>query len=122
MTARLLFAALCLASATTARAQTAEIVATQKLWDKSGHQGFTDIAFFQNLMYCCFREGETATKPEGSIHLMLSSSGNTWVDQITMTETGCDLHDPKLKVTSDGNRLTSACAGIYTATQAPQSC
>ncbi|MFM2143345.1 MAG: hypothetical protein RLZZ476_1889 [Verrucomicrobiota bacterium] len=121
MTARLLFAALCLASATTARAQTAEIVATQKLWDKSGHQGFTDIAFFQNLMYCCFREGETATKPEGSIHLMLSSSGNTWVDQITLKEPGCDLRDPKLMVTPDGKRLYLLCAGIDTATQARQS-
>jgi hypothetical protein len=112
MTARLLFAALCLASATTARAQTAEIVATQKLWDKSGHQGFTDIAFFQNLMYCCFREGETATKPEGSIHLMLSSSGNTWVDQITQarqsryaTSTDGKVWTPFQKLLAKGDTL-----------------
>jgi hypothetical protein len=90
---------------------TAEVVATQKIWDKSAHQGFTDLVRFQNLFYCCFREGETATQG-GTIRLMISASGETWIDHITLSEPGVDLRDPKLVVTPDNKRLYLICAGV----------
>lgn len=110
-----------LVSASAVCAQTAELVSVQKIWDKGGHQGFTDLTRYQALLYCCFREGETATKPEGSVRIMLSSSGKTWVDHVTLNEPGCDLRDPKLIVSADGKKLYLLCAGIETATQTRQS-
>jgi hypothetical protein len=63
MIARFLHAAFSflLIASSPAAAQQAEVIATQKIWDKSNHQGFTDLVRFQNLFYCCFREGESAT-------------------------------------------------------------
>ena len=114
MTARFLYAALTLLALATlpAAGQEVEIIATQKIWDKSNHQGYTDLVRFQNLFYCCFREGESATKGPGTIRLMLSASGDTWIDHITLNEAGVDLRDPKLIVTPDGKRLYLLCAGV----------
>jgi hypothetical protein len=99
------------ASLLQAQAPTAELIAVEKIWDKAPHNGFTDLTRFQNLFYCCFREGESATKGEGVIHMMVSASGKTWVDHITVSEAGVDLRDPKLIVTPDGKRLYLLCGG-----------
>ena len=90
MTARFLYAALTLLALATlpAAGQEAEIVATQKIWDKSNHQGYTDLVRFQNLFYCCFREGESATKGTGTVRMMLSASGDTWIEHVTLSERG----------------------------------
>ncbi|WP_395742008.1 exo-alpha-sialidase [Prosthecobacter sp.] len=92
---------------------TAELVSVEKIWDKAPHNGFTDLTRFQNLFYCCFREGSdaNATKGEGAIHMMISASGKTWVDHVTLNEPGTDLRDPKLIVTPDGKRLYLLCEG-----------
>ncbi|MBL9130034.1 MAG: exo-alpha-sialidase [Verrucomicrobiaceae bacterium] len=114
MTARLLSATffVLLTAAAPARAQTAEIVSTQKIWDKAIWQGLTDLVRFQNLFYCAFREGESATKGEGAIHFLLSASGETWIDHVTLKEPGVDLRDPKLCVMADEKRIYLVCAGI----------
>ena len=114
MTARLLSAALfaLFISIQPASAQTAEIVSTQKIWDKGGHQAYPDLVRFQNLFYCCFREAASATTGEGTIRLLLSASGETWIDHITLNEPGIDLRDPKLTITPDGKRLYLLCAGV----------
>jgi hypothetical protein len=90
----------------------AELVSTQKIWDKATHHGATDLVRFQNLFYCCFREGPSATSGPGIVHLMLSSSGETWVDHMKLAEPNVDLRDPKLIVTHDGKRLYLLCATI----------
>lgn len=111
MTARLLLLALSVLSVLPAQSQTAEVIATQKIWDKAAHQGFTDLTRFQNLFYCCFRERVTATQG-GTLRFMISASGDTWIDHITLSEPGVDLRDPKLVVTPDNKRLYLICAGV----------
>jgi hypothetical protein len=106
-------ALLTLASASLLHAQapTAELVSVEKIWDKAPHNGATDITRFQNLFYCCFREADAPTKGEGVIHMMISANGKTWVDHVTISESGVDLRDPKLIVTPDEKRLYLLCGG-----------
>lgn len=95
-----------------AQAPTAELVSVEKIWDKAPHNAFTDLTRFQNLFYCCFREADSATKGDGTIRLLVSSSGKTWVEQVTLSEPGTDLRDPKLIITPDDKRLYLLCEGV----------
>lgn len=103
-----------------AQAPQAELVSVTKIWDQAPHCAYTDITRFQNLFYCCFREAAAADRGEGVIRILLSSTGKTWVDQGTLSETGTDLRDPKIIVTPDGKRLYLLCSG-QSATQGRQS-
>lgn len=94
-----------------AQAPKAELVRVEKIWDKAPHNAFTDLTRFQNLFYLCFREGPAGDKGEGVIRIMISASGNTWIEQGTVAEAGTDLRDPKLIVTPDNKRLYLLCAG-----------
>jgi hypothetical protein len=103
-----------------AQAPQAEMIHSEKIWDKAPHNGFTDLTRFQNLFYLCFREAPSADKGEGVIRIMISATGKTWVEQGTIAEAGTDLRDPKLIVTPDNKRLYLLCAG-QSATQGRQS-
>ncbi len=94
-----------------AQAPKAELVSVEKIWDKGKHNAFTDITRFQNLFYCCFREADNHVGSDGVIRILISSSGNTWIDQGTVSEAGVDLRDPKLIVTPDEKRLYLLCGG-----------
>jgi hypothetical protein len=94
-----------------AQVPTAELISVEKIWDKAPHNGFTDLTRFKNLFYCCFREGESATKGEGTIRTLISASGKTWVDNTSISEAGTDLRDPKIIVTPDEKRLYLLCGG-----------
>src|SRR4051812_22295951 len=92
----------------------AELVSVQKIWDKGNHNAFTDLVRFKNLFFCCFREASAHVGGDGIIRILISSTGDTWVDYATIAETGTDLRDPKLEVTPDGKRLYMVCGGsIY---------
>jgi hypothetical protein len=96
----------------------AEIVSVQKIWDKGKHNAFTDLARFQNLFYCCFREADDHVGGDGRIRIMISSTGETWVNYAEIAEAGTDLRDPKLEVSPDGKRLFMFCGGsIYGGTK-----
>jgi hypothetical protein len=96
----------------------AELVSVQKIWDKGGHNAFTDLARFKNLFFCCFREATEHVGGDGVIRIMISSSGDTWVNYTTISEPGVDLRDPKLEVTPDGKQLYMLCGGsVYGGTK-----
>ncbi len=109
------FTALSILAAATVRAQQppaqAELVSVQKIWDKGGHNAFTDLVRFNNLFYCCFREAQGHVGGDGVIRVIISSSGETWVDYATVAEAGVDLRDPKLLITPDDKRLYLLCGG-----------
>lgn len=110
--------ALALLTALALPAQQAEIVSVQKIWDKAPHNAFTDLVRFKNLFLCCFREGNGHVGGDGVIRVLISSSGDTWVDYATIAEAGVDLRDPKFQITPDGKQLYLLCGGsIYEGTQ-----
>lgn len=97
-----------------AQSPQAEVVSVQKIWDKAPHQAFTDLIRFKNLFYCCFRESTAHVGGDGMIRILISATGDTWVDYATVSEKGTDLRDPKFEITPDGKRLYLLCGGsIY---------
>ncbi len=109
---------LLLVSQLAAQAPQAELVSVQKIWDKAPHQAFTDLVRFKNLFFCCFREGTAHVGGEGIIRILISATGDTWVDYATVAEKGTDLRDPKLEITPDGKRLYLICGGsVYAGTE-----
>ncbi|GEP44550.1 sialidase family protein [Brevifollis gellanilyticus] len=106
----LLLSLLCFTQAVSAQEQ-AQLVSVQKIYDKGKHNAFTDLAFFKNQFYCCFREADAHVGGDGKIRIMLSTSGDTWVSYAEIAEKGTDLRDPKLEVTPDGKRLYMLCGG-----------
>jgi len=109
---------LVLAVSATAQAPQAELISVQKIWDKAPHQAFTDLIRFKNLFFCCFREANSHVGGDGIIRILISSTGETWVDYATIEEKGTDLRDPKLEITPDGKRLYMTCGGsVYEGTE-----
>jgi hypothetical protein len=79
----------------------AEVVSVTKIWDKAKHNAFTDLTRFKNLLVCSFREAESHQGSEGQIRVLISSSGNNWVEQARVAEKGVDLRDAKLSSASE---------------------
>lgn len=116
----LLASLLCLALALGATAQSpqAELVSVHKIWDKGQHNAFTDLIRFKNLFFCCFREAADHVGGDGVIRILISSTGDNWVDYASVAEPGVDLRDPKLEITPDGKRLYLLCGGsVYGGTR-----
>ena len=112
MKPRVLPLLLALTASLSLQAQQPEVVSVQKIWDKGGHNAFTDLVRFRNLFFCCFRETAEAVGGDGAIRIMISSSGDNWVNYTTISEPGVDLRDPKLEVTPDGKQLYLLWGGL----------
>lgn len=83
-----------------------EGVEGKKIWDKGGHNAFTDLIRFQDKFYCTFREGENHVYGEdGKIRVLVSDDGNLWTSLALIEKEGYDLRDSKLSVTPDGRLM-----------------
>lgn len=80
------------------------ILSVERIWDRAGHNAFTDLIFFQGKFYCAFREGSghTSSGINGSIRIIASDDGQNWYSVAQLAKAGVDLRDPKLSVTPDG--------------------
>jgi hypothetical protein len=94
-----------LGHAQTPAAPTAELLTVKKIWDQGKHNAFTDLIRFDNLFYCCFREGDIPLGGEGKVRVLTSFDGATWASVALVEAAGIDLRDPKLGVTKDGRMI-----------------
>ncbi|MCV2885476.1 hypothetical protein OE749_12295 [Aestuariibacter sp. AA17] len=74
------------------------------------HNGFTDLCYFNNQLFCCYREATNHVSRDGNIRILtLDLSGNVVAEnQINWWQ--CDLRDPKLTITPDNQLLLIAYA------------
>ena len=78
----------------------------KKIWDKSPHSAFTDIAKWKGEFYCAFRIGTRHVFGEdGRVQVLKSKDGDTWEALPLISKTGVDLRDPKLSVTPNGDLM-----------------
>lgn len=96
----------------------AEIVSVAKIWDKAGHNAFTDLCRFKNLFVCCFREADDHVGGDGKIRVLISSTGENWVEQGLVEKQGIDLRDPKLVAPTDDLLLMHMGGSVYGGTKA----
>lgn len=90
-----------------ARAQskiTAELVDSQRIWDRKPHNAFTDLALWNDTMYCAFREGQHHAGDNGVLCVISSKDGKKWTESTTLSLPDLDLRDAAVSVTPD-NRL-----------------
>lgn len=83
-----------------------EKIHAQKIWDKGGHNAFTDLIRFQDKFYCTFREGENHVHGEdGKIRVLVSDDGDVWTSLALIEKSGYDLRDSKLSITPKGRLM-----------------
>lgn len=92
---------LAVAAPTAARGQ-AEVVEVRKVWDRGGHNAFTDLIRFRGAWFLAFREGTSHVSPDGALRILTSGDGRDWRPAALIRSPAADLRDPKLSVAPDG--------------------
>lgn len=95
------------------RAEEAEIVEVQKIWDKAPHNAFTDLIRFKDRWYCVFREGQKHVSADGALRVLESKDGKTWTSAALITSDTGDLRDAKITVTPDDKLMLSGASALH---------
>ncbi len=89
------------------------VVSVERIWDRAGHNAFTDLIEWEGRLYCCFREGSGHVPGlNGTVRIIATGDGANWESVALLEEKDVDLRDPKLSVTPDG-RLMVVMGGSY---------
>lgn len=83
----------------------------RKVWDRGGHNAFTDICWFKNHFWLVFREASHHISDDGIVVVLKSKDGIHWELSTELKLSGSDLRDPKLVVMPD-QRLLMTVAGV----------
>lgn len=93
------------------------IVESKRIWDKTPHCAFTDLLYYKNAFYCCFREGNSHVPyrwaDDGKIRVLKSKDGEEWQSFALLELPGIDLRDPKISVTPDGRLMLTMGGSVY---------
>jgi hypothetical protein len=90
------------------------IISVERIWDRAGHNAFTDLIFFNGKFFCSFREGSHHVYGlNGTIRIISSKDGMNWQSVALLQEAGIDLRDPKLSVTPDGRIMVNIGGSYY---------
>lgn len=89
-------------------------VSVERIWDRAGHNAFTDLIRFKGKLYCTFREGSAHVHGlDGKIRVIASNDGQNWESVALLAEDEVDLRDPKLSETPDGRLMVSMGGSFY---------
>ncbi len=106
----MLGAALCLVPLSSAAQPPpkAELVRCDMIWGRAQHNAYTDLIRLYDRWFCTFREGRSASSPDGELRVLTSFDGRSWESVAQIAWPGGDLRDPKLSATADGRLLLNA--------------
>jgi len=109
----LLLALLCPALTAQEPALSLSPISVERIWDRAGHNAFTDLIRYESTFYCAFREGSGHVPGiDGTVRVIASDDGMNWRSIALLDEKDVDLRDPKLSVMPDG-RLMLVMAGSF---------
>ena len=111
-----------------ATATSATILRTDRVWNASAHNAFTDLVWHNGRFVLAFREGSQhgvppVSQPGGYLRILTSSDGLSWTSagpQIQGTSNE-DLRDAKLSITPAGQLMLTGAAAFKNATGDRQS-
>ena len=90
--------------------RSAKLVEVKKIWAQGDYNSFTDLVFFEDKLYCAFREAKKhGVSTDGSIRILVSSDSNTWKPIALISSKKGDLRDPHLTVTPENKLMLSVC-------------
>ncbi len=113
---RFVIAGFLIVSASTLNAQPKEETTDiKRIWDRGGHNAYTDINFLKGKLFVVLREAN-AEKPEnnsdhGIIRILTSLDGEFWESLTTLQVPNIDLREPTLSITPK-NRLMLLMKGV----------
>ncbi|TFH00518.1 MAG: hypothetical protein E4H13_07270 [Calditrichales bacterium] len=92
----------------------AAIISVERIWDRAGHNAFTDLIRFNGKLFCTFREGSGHIPGlDGTIRVICTEDGQNWRSVTLISEKDVDLRDPKLSVTPDGRLMVLMGGSFY---------
>jgi hypothetical protein len=106
------FASTSLVAQQPAATMKATLESVDKIWDRGKHNGFSDIIRFQNLWYCCLREGD-ANIGGGKIRVLASYDTKTWSPVAMIEEADVDLREPRFCPTKEERLFMVAGGSVY---------
>lgn len=87
------------------------LTSLQCIWDHAAHNAFTDLIYFKEAFFCCFREGaHHASGENGTIRILKSKDSLNWKSVALLKMPSIDLRDPHFSETTD-NRLMLSMGG-----------
>lgn len=90
------------------------ILSIERIWDHSAHNAFTDLIYYHDRFFLCFREANShAAGEDGKIRILVSSDGRQWNSAALIAVNGRDLRDPMLSVMPDGKLMLTMGGSIY---------
>jgi len=107
---------LCLAPSALAREVTLQdaVISVERIWDRAGHNAFTDLIRFDDRLYCAFREGSGHIPGiNGTVRIIATDDGANWRSSALLDEAAVDLRDPKLSRTPDGRIMVIMAGSFY---------
>lgn len=94
-----------------------EVINSQKIWSEARHCAFTDLIYYKNTFYCCFRESNAHVPQrwadDGKIRVLKSKNGKDWQSFALLELPGVDLRDPKISVMPDGRLMLTMGGSLY---------
>ncbi|ABO24111.1 hypothetical protein SHLO109777_00135 [Shewanella loihica] len=79
-----------------------KLCSVTKIWDKSAHNAFTDLALYRGKLYCVFREASAHVSPDGALRILCTDNdGQDWHSVALIEADFADLRDGKLVIEGD---------------------
>ncbi|WP_016954133.1 hypothetical protein [Catenovulum agarivorans] len=72
------------------------------IYSNNKHNAFTDLVFYQDKFFCCFRQASNHVSADGRIIILSSNDATNWQVCCTVAEYLADLRDPKLSIDANG--------------------
>lgn len=83
-----------------------KLLSVECIWDKAKHNALTDLIYYKDAFFCCFREGmRHAGLEDGIVRIITSKDGKTWNEVASIAKEGIDLRDPKFSKMPDGKLM-----------------
>ena len=88
--------------------QRAEVAECTMIWGRASHNAYTDLIRFHDRWFCVFREGRTASSPDGALRVLTSADAEHWEPVAVIASAGSDLRNPTFSAAADGRLLLNA--------------
>lgn len=86
----------------------------RRIWQQAPHNAFTDLVYFNNALWCVFREGSAHVSADGAFRILRSTdNGTSWLSQALINAVDADLRDAKFSIAPNGTLLLLGAGALH---------